>query len=101
MSSPATTTKVDVAHYWGFACAATTVFCGVVLLGAGLAKLLRNRIKRVVLDCFNAAAAGMFLAMTVFHVLPETIMNLLGKDFSSGFDLAGYCGILHENIMCI
>ena len=68
-----------VAHYWGFAGAATGIFVGVVLLGAALAKCLRDRIKRVVLDCFNAGAAGMFLAMTVYHILPETIMDVLGR----------------------
>ncbi|CAD7952563.1 unnamed protein product [Amoebophrya sp. A120] len=62
---------------WMFALATISIFISIVLFGSYLAKILRGRISLFVLDLFNVGAAGMFLAMACFHIIPEVVMDLL------------------------
>ncbi|CAD7942800.1 unnamed protein product [Amoebophrya sp. A25] len=70
---------IGAGHRWGFAFTACTIFVSVVLCGSYLAKFLRGKISLFVLDLFNVGAAGMFLAMAMFHILPEVVVEILGQ----------------------
>lgn len=52
-------------------------FIAIILIGGFLAKYLRHRISNFSLQCFNAAAAGMFLALAFFHILPEALIGII------------------------
>eukprot|EP00392_Amoebophrya_sp_AT5.2_P006342 g6354.t1 len=68
---------INAGQKWYFALATAAIFVAVVLFGSYLAKTLKGRISLFVLDLFNVGAAGMFMAMAFFHILPETVMELL------------------------
>ena len=62
-----------------FATTASLIMMTVVIAGAVVAYVLDKKRKAVppyVLECVNAAVGGIFLAMCLYHILPEVAREL-------------------------
>lgn len=62
---------------WIFTGAAISIFVSMIVTGGVLAKYVRHRISNNTLQCFNAAAAGLFMAMAFYHIFPEALAKIV------------------------